>query len=358
MKKRISHLLILTAMLGAVSYGIFHIAATAEAETYTTTTSTVLTYPIEAGCLILPYSLGIGSSGSSVLSLQNFLNQHGYMSYQSTGYYGVITFSSVARFQAAHGISAIGYVGPLTRARIQAVSCDGITPTPKQVSIYTISPSAGPVGTSVTITGTGFTDDNTIYFAGGAIQHVPATTVYTYGQLGFACNGYPNCSAPLQSITFTIPEAIGQYCAPGMYCTMLARMVTPGTYDISVGNDTYGKSNALQFTVTGGGVTGVPISISGIEGPHAISMTVPGTWTVRTNSIRSSTLRYSVSWGDELYASTASAISAPVYDTMQGSATFTHVYQRAGIFNPTFTVSNSYGNTATASMSVSVNPIY
>jgi peptidoglycan hydrolase-like protein with peptidoglycan-binding domain len=350
MKKSYISLAVLTFMLGLVSFGIVHVAKTAEAETYTTTS----TSSVSSGCLVFDRNMGMGETSGQVIALQNFLNGNGYMAYSSTGYFGPITFAAVTRFQAAYGISTTGFVGPLTRAQIQAYSCNNVPPipVPNKISISSMAPSAGPVGTSVTIMGTGFTNDNTIYIAGGAIQHVPATTIYTYSN-GIVCNGYPNCSAPLQSITFTVPSAIGQYCAPGMYCIMLARVLNPGTYDIVVGNDTYGKSNAAKFTVTD---TGMPLSIQGIDGPNQLSMTVPGTWTVRTTGA-SGTLRYSVLWGDEMYYPSA-GIMMPTPMPVSGTATFTHAYQRAGTFAPTFTVSDDYGHSVTTSMSVLVTPIY
>lgn len=357
MRKRISHLLVLTALLGAVSYGIFHIANTAEAQTYTTTTSTVMAYPAPSGCLILPYSLGIGNSGSYVFSLQTFLNQQGHMSYPPTGYYGVITLASVARFQAAHGISAIGYVGPLTRARIQAISCSGgSVPTPGPISISSITPSAGPVGTQVAITGTGFTNDNTVYFAGGVIPHVPATTIYTYAS-GIVCTGYPNCTGLLQSLTFTVPEYVGPYCASGGYCSLMpSRLVVPGVYDVSVGNEAYGQSNSLQFTVTGPANTGQPLSIAGIDAPSQLSLATPGTWTVRVSGAQGN-LHYSVLWGDEgVYASAVLPPSAPM--SVGSSATFSHAYYRTGTYTPLFTVSDDYGHTVTTSVTVVVTSHY
>jgi heat shock protein HslJ/peptidoglycan hydrolase-like protein with peptidoglycan-binding domain len=60
--------------------------------------------------------LVIGSRGSQVIVLQNFLYKEGYLSTPATGYYGRLTFQAVKKFQSAHNISATGTVGPTTRA--------------------------------------------------------------------------------------------------------------------------------------------------------------------------------------------------------------------------------------------------
>ncbi len=60
--------------------------------------------------------LAIGSSGSQVTVLQNFLYKEGYLSTPATGYFGSLTFQAVKKFQGAHNISKTGTVGPITRA--------------------------------------------------------------------------------------------------------------------------------------------------------------------------------------------------------------------------------------------------
>lgn len=68
-----------------------------------------------------------GARGSEVSSLQAYLNAHGFIVSvtgdgspgKETTYFGLLTQSALARFQAAHNIyPAIGYFGPKTRAYI------------------------------------------------------------------------------------------------------------------------------------------------------------------------------------------------------------------------------------------------
>jgi hypothetical protein len=59
---------------------------------------------------------------------------------------------------------------------------------------------------------------------------------------------------------------------------------------------------------------------------------------VTASSPNGGNLSYSVSWGDEVYA-TGAASDSLLYPIQQ-SATFTHVYNRAGTYTPTFTVTS------------------
>lgn len=63
-------------------------------------------------------NFGIGSSNQDVLELQNRLMAEGYFTVTPTGYFGPVTQSAVMRYQAAHGISATGYVGVQTRTML------------------------------------------------------------------------------------------------------------------------------------------------------------------------------------------------------------------------------------------------
>lgn len=58
-----------------------------------------------------------------IASLQEFLRAEGYLRAAATGYYGAQTTAAVRAFQRAHGLEAVGNVGPMTRALIRAKSC-------------------------------------------------------------------------------------------------------------------------------------------------------------------------------------------------------------------------------------------
>ncbi|HUC01526.1 MAG TPA: peptidoglycan-binding domain-containing protein [Candidatus Paceibacterota bacterium] len=64
--------------------------------------------------------LGYGSTGAAVTALQEQLTRDGIYSGPITGYYGDLTTTAVKTFQSDHGISSVGYVGPSTRAALNA----------------------------------------------------------------------------------------------------------------------------------------------------------------------------------------------------------------------------------------------
>lgn len=67
--------------------------------------------------------LTLGSTGSEVTALQNFLISKGHsIAAGATGYFGAQTQAALAAFQAANGISpAAGYFGPITRAKVNGM---------------------------------------------------------------------------------------------------------------------------------------------------------------------------------------------------------------------------------------------
>jgi murein L,D-transpeptidase YcbB/YkuD len=65
--------------------------------------------------------LSEGSEGADVTALQDRLIADGYLTAgNATGYFGPLTAQAVASYQKAYGISPVGYVGPGTRAELNA----------------------------------------------------------------------------------------------------------------------------------------------------------------------------------------------------------------------------------------------
>lgn len=77
--------------------------------------------------------LTIGASGADVVALQDMLSAGGYLVMPagvSKGYYGALTQSAVAKWQAAVGIApAAGYFGPMSRAKASAGTTTTTTTT-------------------------------------------------------------------------------------------------------------------------------------------------------------------------------------------------------------------------------------
>lgn len=68
-----------------------------------------------------------GSQGENVTNLQIFLaaNPSLYPEGKVTGYYGLLTYAAVVRFQNQYGIDPVGRVGPLTLQKINALIASG-----------------------------------------------------------------------------------------------------------------------------------------------------------------------------------------------------------------------------------------
>lgn len=85
-------------------------------------------------CVVPQSDLSMGSHGSDVTTLQNFLIGRGYsIPAGATGYFGSQTQNALRLFQSNQGISpALGYnYGTQTRARIQALCAPAPSPTPQ-----------------------------------------------------------------------------------------------------------------------------------------------------------------------------------------------------------------------------------
>lgn len=87
----------------------------------TTQTSTCL----DLQSASLRYKATDAITNGEVSMLQDFLVATSLLKTQVTGYFGLATFSAVKQFQKKYGFSPTGYVGPLTKARIKEMSCNG-----------------------------------------------------------------------------------------------------------------------------------------------------------------------------------------------------------------------------------------
>lgn len=85
------------------------------------------TQPQSSGCLDLSNSLRYRSrdaqTNGEVSDLQDFLQTKGYLKSEPTGYFGLLTFQAAKDFQRDNNTSPTGFIGPITRAKIKALSC-------------------------------------------------------------------------------------------------------------------------------------------------------------------------------------------------------------------------------------------
>lgn len=66
-------------------------------------------------------NLRFGSRSEEVVKLQDFLISQSFLGGKSTGYFGIKTLNAVRKFQKNHGITANGYVGKITRDKINEI---------------------------------------------------------------------------------------------------------------------------------------------------------------------------------------------------------------------------------------------
>lgn len=210
-------------------------------------------------CVALSRNLSIGmrdySQNSNIKKLQSFLISKGYLeASNSTGYFGNLTFRAVKSFQASSNIISTGFVGPLTRAEIQRVSCvntgGGSTINTSNGTsagspiISALYPSYGNVGSEVMIIGSGFTSDNSIDFG---ISRLFSSNVGidAYSHVPAGNNG--------TTLQFRIPSMLT---LPNIVCVRAPCVVADpiyvsnGGYAIRVRNSK-GESNMAFYTVIG-----------------------------------------------------------------------------------------------------------
>jgi hypothetical protein len=96
-----------------------------------------------AATFIFMRNLTIGSSGADITELQKRLTAEGLYSGPISGYFGPLTAAAVKKFQSAHGLEAVGNVGPKTRGVLnQGGAVLGAATTSVSVTIPATKPSA------------------------------------------------------------------------------------------------------------------------------------------------------------------------------------------------------------------------
>lgn len=209
-------------------------------------------------------NLALGSRGEDVRALQQLLNQIPETRVAESGpgspgreteYFGSFTRNAVIKFQelyageilAPAGLArGTGFVGPSTRAKLNAQSETNRANPPILLAAY---PLSGSPGAAVAISGTGFTSrDNTIYFGAVAI---------------------PGRESRAGSVvSFSVPQGIA-----------------PGSYEITVSNAN-GASNAISFRVPV--VSGASVRIDSLapqSGTFGTAITIKGAGFLREGNV-------------------------------------------------------------------------
>lgn len=201
-------------------------------------------------CYDFNTNLRFGNSGVEVQALQTALQKEGF-SAGASGQFDEATASAVVGFQQKYASEILtplglkfgtGYVGPSTRAKLNALYGCGIAvppPPPSGVTLQSISPSSGLITTTITLTGTGFTPT-------GNDVKIDSLLSNWSGYSGYITNLSPLNNSTLQ---FVLPPTLDSCRSTELRCIGAALLVHPGDYKISVVNSS-GTSNSLIFTVT------------------------------------------------------------------------------------------------------------
>ena len=117
------------------------------------TTVAVLAISTVAMAASFGANLTVGSTGADVTALQSALIAAGYsIPAGATGYFGSQTKAAVQKYQAANGIPSTGFVGPLTRAKLNGgVAVVTTTACPAGFTCTAIGSTAPVVGSPTAI---------------------------------------------------------------------------------------------------------------------------------------------------------------------------------------------------------------
>ena len=333
-------------------------------------------------CFSFTTDLYIGSRGQDVANLQTFLTSRGYSipsiasGVASPGYYGAQTYQALAQFQSTYGLSPSGSFDDATRARANSIcgtsgtssggyvggSSGSTNGTNALGSLAIVSPNGGETwqtGSYQTIRWTSPSYSVPTYVDVKLLRYQPCTTSIC-PMIAFApytiATGVP---ANQNSYNWTAGKAYqAGSTASGTYTT-----APDGHYTIQIcqtGTSVcVSSANSFGLFASGNPTTGQNILapvVSGIDAPTTLAVGQAAVWTIHASDPRNGTMTYSVDWGDQpvnQYQQTTTATAGMFTQT----TSFTHSYSSPGIYVAVFTVRNSYGLTAQASVTTNVGGI-
>ncbi len=247
------------------AFAVFGLAATASAQN-------LLTYNLKLGM----------KADAQVAIMQNLLMSKGFLgSGNSTGNFGPLTFAAVRTYQGANGIDTTGFVGPLTRASMNAAISGGsstggaVSLVPGCTSLVGYSPLSGVLCSSsqsantntltvgqVQVSGV---SSNTAYLSSTyaapvssyytvRFEYASNPTAFTYGsqaKIGqIILNGKSGSfSASLTNLVGGQTYYVRAVAEGGTYGTVASApvsFVASGTYNVQTQTPTYQNQNTAQ----------------------------------------------------------------------------------------------------------------
>ena len=245
----------LVAALGLTGANAQMVLALATPATTTTTTS--------GSCYQFTKTLAVGSTGADVTALQKALNMS-----STTGYFGNMTKTAVMSYQTSNGLSAVGMVGPATRAKLNA-NCTSSTTTTTTGGTTTGTTTTGPVSVALATdnpaSGSVVSPSTGSVFAKYVFTGNGAVTALKLMRTGISSNSslaniylYDGATRLTDGASLNSDNTATFNSASGLF-------TVSGTKTISVVADVTGSDYSLGLTltsVTSGGVV-TPVNLAG-----------------------------------------------------------------------------------------------
>jgi peptidoglycan hydrolase-like protein with peptidoglycan-binding domain len=239
-----------------------------------TVSGNVRSSPAISSCITFNRSLSIGSRGSDVTSLQQFLSSQGYLNVSATGYFGVMTRAALGKWQVQNGIAVYGsggygIFGPLSRAYLSRI-CGGATTTGTGTN-FTASPTSGAAPLTVQFTSSapqGTSIGKTVDFGDGTTGTLGVVPVcsscnamgivsHTYASAGTytatltggscACPAGGICNCPNIPILGTATVTVG----PLSVAPSIQQLNAPASVSLSQGGIAEIRNESAYFTLEG-----------------------------------------------------------------------------------------------------------
>lgn len=188
-------------------------------------------------------NLKYGSRGVAVTELQDFLIAKGFLSGQTSGNFFSLTRKAVVAYQASVGLPATGYVGPMTRSKIN----DDLS-----------TANAPAVSAEITETGTTTLTQATpsTSFISGCSSTIGFSTT-----TGTACSGVTTHATPTANRTMTLQNgSVVEVDANGSITRFISSVVTTPSAQSTAPTTTTSAENTSTLSISVGQTTSTTTS--------------------------------------------------------------------------------------------------